>query len=193
MPDVPGVTAARAEQEHQRTVEISEAECVAKVAAGDRDAFGQLVAAHLPGIQLYAQRMTGNPAPAEDITQEVFLRLWLRAAEFDANKARLTTWLHRMAHNLAIDHLRKVQRDTPWGDEEDRRAAPDSPEVQSGKDVRDALLKLPERQRSALALTYYQDLSNREVAEIMGLGTRAVESLLVRARGALKQHLEIAS
>lgn len=174
-------------------MEISEAECVARVAAGDREAFGQLVAAHLPGIVLYAQRMTGNPAPAEDITQEVFLRLWLRAAEFDASKARLTTWLHRMAHNLAIDHLRKAQRDAPWDDEEDRRAATDSPEEQSGKDVRDALLKLPERQRSALALTYYQDLSNREVAEVMGLGTRAVESLLVRARGALKQHLEIAS
>ncbi|MGD2007561.1 MAG: sigma-70 family RNA polymerase sigma factor, partial [Cellvibrionales bacterium] len=113
--------------------------------------------------------------------------------EFDASKARLTTWLHRMAHNLAIDHLRKAQRDAPWDDEEDRRAASDSPEEQSGKDVREALLKLPERQRSALALTYYQDLSNREVAEVMGLGTRAVESLLVRARGALKQQLEIAS
>jgi len=163
-----------------------------RVAGGDREAYASLVAQHLSPIQAYSQRMTGNPASAEDITQEVFLRLWLKAAEFDASKARLTTWLHRMAHNLAIDHLRKRQREAPLEGVEDFESAADD-ETHDPARVLQALMQLPERQRSALTLTYYQDLSNREVADIMGLGTRAVESLLVRARSALKKILETPS
>lgn len=163
-----------------------------RVAGGDREAYASLVAQHLSPIQAYSQRMTGNPASAEDITQEVFLRLWLKAAEFDASKARLTTWLHRMAHNLAIDHLRKRQREAPLEGVEDFESAADE-ETGDPRRVLQALMQLPERQRSALTLTYYQDLSNREVADIMGLGTRAVESLLVRARSALKKILETPS
>ena len=163
-----------------------------RVAGGDREAYASLVAQHLSPIQAYSQRMTGNPASAEDITQEVFLRLWLKAAEFDASKARLTTWLHRMAHNLAIDQLRKRQREAPLEGVEDFESAADD-ETHDPARVLQALMQLPERQRSALTLTYYQDLSNREVADIMGLGTRAVESLLVRARSALKKILETPS
>lgn len=163
-----------------------------RVAGGDREAYASLVDHHLSPIQAYSQRMTGNPASAEDITQEVFLRLWLKAAEFDASKARLTTWLHRMAHNLAIDHLRKRQREAPLEGVEDFESAADQ-ETDDPARVLQALMQLPERQRSALTLTYYQDLSNREVADIMGLGTRAVESLLVRARSALKKLLETPS
>jgi len=163
-----------------------------RVAGGDREAYASLVAQHLSPIQAYSQRMTGNPASAEDITQEVFLRLWLKAADFDASKARLTTWLHRMAHNLAIDHLRKRQREAPLEGVEDFESAADD-ETHDPARVLQALMQLPERQRSALTLTYYQDLSNREVADIMGLGTRAVESLLVRARSALKKILETPS
>ena len=163
-----------------------------RVAGGDREAYASLVAHHLSPITAYSQRMTGNPASAEDITQEVFLRLWLKAAEFDASKARLTTWLHRMAHNLAIDHLRKRQREAPPEGVEDFESAADE-ETDDPARVLQALMQLPERQRSALTLTYYQDLSNREVADIMGLGTRAVESLLVRARSALKKILETPS
>jgi len=170
----------------------NEAEVMRRVAGGDREAYASLVAQHLSPIQAYSQRMTGNPASAEDITQEVFLRLWLKAAEFDASKARLTTWLHRMAHNLAIDQLRKRQREAPLEGVEDFESAADEETGDPGR-VLQALMQLPERQRSALTLTYYQDLSNREVADIMGLGTRAVESLLVRARSALKKILETPS
>jgi RNA polymerase sigma-70 factor (ECF subfamily) len=135
--------------------------------------------------------MTGNVSNAEDITQEVFLRLWLKASEFDATRARLTTWLHQMAHNLAIDQHRKRHREVSLEviDVPDPAVPSDSSE--KPYPVAQALLQLPERQRSALALTYYQDLSNREVADILGLSTRAVESLLVRARSAMKVRLEI--
>lgn len=162
-----------------------------QVASGDQSVYATLVTDHLGPISAYAQRMTGNASNAEDITQEVFLRLWLKASEFDATRARLTTWLHQMAHNLAIDQHRKRHREVSL----EVIDVPD-PAVPSGSSeepypVAQALLQLPERQRSALALTYYQDLSNREVAGIMGLSTRAVESLLVRARSAMKVRLEI--
>ena len=162
-----------------------------QVASGDRGVCAALVAHHLAPISAYAQRMTGNAVNAEDITQEVFLRLWVKAGEFDATRARLTTWLHQMAHNLAIDQHRKRHREVSL----DAIDVPD-PTVTTGSaeethPVAQALLQLPDRQRSALALTYYQDLSNREVANIMGLSTRAVESLLVRARSAMKIRLEI--
>jgi RNA polymerase sigma-70 factor (ECF subfamily) len=162
-----------------------------QVASGDQSVYATLVADHLGPISAYAQRMTGNVSNAEDITQEVFLRLWLKASEFDATRARLTTWLHQMAHNLAIDQHRKRHREVSLEviDVPDPAVPSDSSE--KPYPVAQALLQLPERQRSALALTYYQDLSNREVADIMGLSTRAVESLLVRARSAMKVRLEI--
>jgi len=116
--------------------------------------------------------------------------LWLKAADFDPARARLTTWLHRMAHNLAIDHLRKRQREAPLGEIDPGEATCHDASAEAAP-VLNALMQLPERQRSALTLTYYQDLSNREVADIMGLGTRAVESLLVRARSAMKRILEM--
>ena len=162
-----------------------------QVASGDQRVYASLVADYLWPISAYAQRMTGNVSNAEDITQEVFLRLWLKASEFDATRARLTTWLHQMAHNLAIDQHRKRHREVSLEviDVPDPAVPSDSSE--KPYPVAQALLQLPERQRSALALTYYQDLSNREVADIMGLSTRAVESLLVRARSAMKVRLEI--
>lgn len=169
----------------------TEAQQMRQVASGDRGVYATLVAHHLAPISAYAHRMTGNAVNAEDITQEVFLRLWVKAGEFDATRARLTTWLHQMAHNLAIDQHRKRHREVSL----DAIDVPDptvTTDFAEGKHpVAEALLQLPERQRSALALTYYQDLSNREVANIMGLSTRAVESLLVRARSAMKIQLEI--
>ena len=115
-----------------------------RVAGGDREAYATLVAHHLTPITAYSQRMIGNPASAEDITQEVFLRLWLKAAEFDASKARLTTWLHRMAHNLAIDHLRKRQREAPLEGVEGFESAADE-ETDDPARVLQALMQLPER------------------------------------------------
>ena len=162
-----------------------------QVASGDQSVYATLVTDHLGPISAYAQRMTGNVSNAEDITQEVFLRLWLKASEFDATRARLTTWLHQMAHNLAIDQHRKRHREVSLEVIDVPDPAVTSDASEEPYPVAQALLQLPERQRSALALTYYQDLSNREVADIMGLSTRAVESLLVRARSAMKVRLEI--
>ena len=165
-----------------------EANEVARVAQGDRAAYARLVSQHLRPIEAYAMRIAGNAATAQDVVQEVMLRLWLRAGEFQPERARLTTWLHQMAHHLCIDKLRRAGRLTRLEDDD---VSPLADHVDdSADDVQRALAQLPERQRQALVLTYYQGLTNAEVAEVMGLGVRAVESLLVRARASLKQLLE---
>lgn len=172
---------------------MTEAELVAAVARGDRQAFTHLATAHAPKLEAYVLRLSGSASLAQDVVQEVLLKLWLNAARFDASRSRLTTWLHRMAHNLCIDVMRDTTRrqdmSVRLADERDNMT---HEQDMSGTDgvVGQALLALPERQRSALVLTYYQELSNREVADVMSISVRALESLLVRARAALRDKLE---
>ena len=163
-----------------------------RVVDGDRHAFVQLVEAHLRPLEVFATRMLADAAEAQDVAQETLLRLWQRAAAFDPQRGRLSTWLHQIAHNLCIDRLRKLRRVSNWNESLDDTPAPavDTLVDERHKAVSMALSHLPERQRSALLLTYYQELTNREVAGIMGISIRALESLLVRSRAALKQSLE---
>lgn len=186
-----------------------EAREVARVAQGDRAAYARLVNLHLRPVEAYAFRICGNRATAEDVVQEVMLRLWSRADQFKPERARLTTWLHQLAHNLCIDQLRRSNRLTQLqlgNDAQDMHLLGPDHQIDEGDTsaqvtevgvldddadtVQKALSQLPERQRNALVLTYYQELSNAEVAEVMQMGVRAVESLLVRARAALKKQLE---
>ena len=197
---------------------FDEAQLVALVTQGDSRAFAELVQRHLSAIETYARRLLADEAAAQDIAQETLLVLWQRSAEFKPEKARLTTWLHRVAHNRCIDLLRRQKRETimpssdlfehqensvqeyggqEYGGNEASdlfpRAAPpilESASTDKAVAMDTALRKLPESQRTALVLTYYQNLSNREVASVMSSSTRAVESLLCRARGNLKKQLE---
>lgn len=171
-------------------MQLDEPRLVALVRKGDQRAYLELVERHLPAIEVYAKRIVTDDALAQDIAQDVMVVLWQRSSDFNPNKARLTTWLHRIAHNRCIDIMRKRQREVSWdpSESEHRLTEFDTPRKQQPIDV--ALMRLPESQRTALVLTYYQNLSNREVAEIMNSSVRAVESLLVRARGNLKKQLE---
>ena len=171
-------------------MELDEPRLVALVRKGDQRAYSDLVVRHLPAIEVYAKRIVNDDTLAQDIAQDVMVVLWQRSSDFNPNKARLTTWLHRIAHNRCIDVLRKRQREVSWDPSESEHplTESDTPREQQSIDV--ALMRLPESQRTALVLTYYQNLSNREVAEIMNSSVRAVESLLVRARGNLKKQLE---
>ena len=172
-------------------MQLDEPRLVALVRKGDQRAYSELVARHLPAIEVYAKRIVNDDILAQDIAQDAMVVLWQRSADFNPNKARLTTWLHRIAHNRCIDIMRKRQREVSWDPSESEHplTESDAPRDQPPVDV--ALMRLPESQRTALVLTYYQNLSNREVAEIMNSSVRAVESLLVRARGNLKKQLEI--
>ena len=195
---------------------VDEVQLVALVTQGDSRAFAELAQRHLPAIETYARRILTDETAAQDIAQETLLVLWQRSSEFKPEKARLTTWLHRVAHNRCIDLLRRQKRETPMppsdlferqensalgyraGDSESSSnvyTATTPPNLEAASNdkaaVMDAALrKLPESQRTALVLTYYQNLSNREVASVMNSSTRAVESLLCRARGNLKKQLE---
>jgi len=175
-----------------------------RLRGGDPDAFSQLMHRLLPQIERYVYRLTRSREVTDDVVQETFLRLWHNNASFDPAKAKLSTWLHRIAHNLCIDHHRKFARFAPLDDEWEWREQSDTnPNTSSSTDPDTQLLKanqhkalglaltrLPERQRSALVLAYYQGFSNQEVAGILDLSVQAVESLLARARKNLKVALK---
>lgn len=189
---------------------FDEAQLVALVTQGDSRAFAELAQRHLSAIETYATRILADQTAAQDIAQETLLVLWQRSSEFKPEKARLTTWLHRVAHNRCIDLLRRQKRETPMPSADIYDRQENSAQGSGVNDVHDptdiisvtseldanpsamdvALRRLPESQRTALVLTYYQNLSNREVASVMNSSTRAVESLLCRARGNLKKQLE---
>lgn len=164
-----------------------------RIAKGDASAFSEVVETRIDKVLAIARRMLGSDAEAEDISQEAMLRLWRQAENWDGGRALISTWLHRVTVNLCIDRIRGRREDatdeipeTPLAadqqlslEEEDLRAFMD-----------ETLQALPERQRMALVLFHYEDLSMAEVAEMMEVSVEAVESLLARARRALKQQLE---
>lgn len=173
-----------------------EAELVRRVAGGDRAAFRVLVEQHQRPLSAYARRMMNDPDSADDIVQETFLRFWSRAGRFDPQAARLTTWLHNIAHNLCIDSYRKLSRITSMDDAEPESPQDSGPDerlesTERGARVKAAVAALPERQRSALLMCHYQGLSNKEAAKILEVSVDALESLLARARRRLKQDLEV--
>lgn len=160
-----------------------------RVCTGDRDAFAQLVDRHLRRAVRVAQGVLGVPAEADEVAQEVFVKLWERPAMFDAHKARFTTWLHRVVVNLSIDR-RRGRRTEPL-EAALHEAAEEAPALevvhaeQRAHAVRQALGGLSERQRAALTLFYMEGLPQREAATCMDLSDSAFESLLHRARAAL--------
>jgi RNA polymerase sigma-70 factor, ECF subfamily len=168
-------------------------ELVRRVGAGDKRAASEIVRRHLPRMVGLARRMLGDPAEAEDVAQEVFLRVWKHAAGWKPGQAKFETWMHRVAMNLCLDRLRRrgrqggeVSPETPDARASATRALDDR---QRRERVREALQDLPERQRAALVLCYYQERSNIEAAEVLGVSVDALESLLSRARRSLKTAL----
>ena len=170
---------------------------------GDRRAYQAIVDRHCQAISHYALRMLGNQGDAEDITQDTFLRLWLKADQWQASKAKLTTWLHRIAHNLCVDFMRKHSRlqaledsgdldtnaQTAWQGAEDSAAEPGQFDDDQMARLTTALSRLPEAQRSALMLCTYSGFSNQEAAAIMSISVKALESALARARRSLRATL----
>ena len=169
-----------------------DAELVAAVARQDARALEALVARHGAWAARFAERLSGNAATAEEIVQDAFLRLWQNAERWEG-RARFTTWFYRVLHNQAVDRLRLRRATLVELDEsiEDTRPAPDRllAREQRGARVRAALDRLPERQRAALVLSHYEGLSQVEAARVLGIGEGALESLLSRARAALRVHL----
>lgn len=161
-----------------------------RVASGDAVAYRGLVDTHLRSILAYGQRFLGSLPEAEEVAQETFLRAWQNADRYRP-EARISTWLHAIAHNLCVDRLRR-RRVVPVGDAVDeasdsqRKPSDLYERKESVLGVRRALLLLPERQRAALTLIHYQGLTHAQAGEVLGIGVEAVESLVMRARRNLK-------
>lgn len=175
---------------------MTDEELMFAICNGDQSAYRTIVTRHIKAVSHYAYRLLGNSKDTEDIVQEAFLKLWINANKWRASKSKVSTWLHRIVHNLCIDYLRKHSRVTTRDnfDEEQESvlfaSADDSKEQADSaklKILNTAMKQLPEAQRSALTLCHYQGFSNKEAADIMNLSLKALESALARAKRSLRQ------
>lgn len=159
---------------------------MSRVAKGDARAYETLVDRHIDRFLAFAQRVTGDRSEAEDILQEAYLRIWTKAQNWRPDGARFTTWFYRIVLNLSIDHKRRKKPEAlPDGfDAADGGNGAESQLVaaESEAAVSRALDTLPPRQKQAIMLCYFEELSNLEAAEILGVRVKALESLLVRGR-----------
>jgi RNA polymerase sigma-70 factor (ECF subfamily) len=137
--------------------------------------------------------LLGNVEDAEDVVQDTLIRLWENAAVWTPD-ARIGTWLHRVAYNRAVDLLRRRRAfvdDSALLELVDEGESPDAAMVrnEAALSLRDAIEMLPTRQRTAVLLFHFQDFSQREAANVMGVSEDALESMLGRARRQLRHWL----
>lgn len=162
---------------------------MARAAQGDERAFRVLAERHAGRALGLARRILGNEAMAEDIVQDAFLRVWINAPRWRP-QAQFRTWLYRIVVNLCLNAKRRAG-DLPL-DAAGHVADPAPPaDAQLEARERDrrvaaAVDALPERQRAAIVLTYQEGLGNAEVADVLDTSISGVETLLVRARRALR-------
>src|SRR3954468_19482748 len=165
---------------------------MARVAKGDQGAFRLLARRHLPAMVGLARRILGNAAEAEDVGQEAMLRVWTHAPKWQP-LAAFKTWLTRVVVNLCLDRKRKTPLLDLEAAGEVADSAPGASEIAESAErermLATAIQQLPERQRSAILLTYTEGLSNAEVAGVLGTSVSAVETLLVRGKQNLRRAL----
>jgi RNA polymerase sigma-70 factor (ECF subfamily) len=184
----------------------SDAAVMLRAAAGDEAAFSYLAEKYHRPIIHFLFRMVRNQAIAEELAQEVFLRVYRSRASYRA-EAKFTTWLYRIATNLAVNHARdtrhervvqSVYLDAP---EEQSGAKPDvaddEPSAEQSllraermKAIRAHVMALPERQRMAVVMHKYQGMDYREIGEALKLSESAIKSLLFRAYQTLRERLK---
>jgi RNA polymerase sigma-70 factor (ECF subfamily) len=184
----------------------SDAAIMLRVAAGDEEGFNYLAGKyHRPMIH-FLYRMVGNQAIAEELTQEVFLRVYRARSSYRA-EARFTTWLYRIATNLAVNHARDTRHErsaqTVYLDapDEETGTTPDvaddeiTVEERLMRDERMAAIRrhvmaLPERQRTAVLMHKYQGMDYRQIGDVLKLSESATKSLLFRAYQTLRDKLK---
>ena len=164
---------------------------VARIVAGDKVAFAEIVKRFSPVLHRIAYRMLADATEAEDVTQETLLRLWGYGDKWEQGRGGVAAWLKRVAINLCLDRLRrrKFSSDEEVPERIDESASAD--EMMDADRLRAATIaciqRLSERQRAAIVLTYYEDMPNLQAADVMDMQIKAFESLLHRARQALKE------
>ncbi len=168
----------------------ADAALMRRIASGDRDAGRELMERSLGRVLATGRRILRDPAEAEDVAQDTFIRAWKAAPDWQPGQAKLESWMCRIATNLCLDRLRKkraVAMESP-PERQDRVASADNVMIanDASRRVMMAIAALPERQRLALELCHFQDFSNIEAAEKLEISVDALESLLARGRRKLK-------
>lgn len=186
--------------------EATDADVMLRVKTGDESAFSYLVQKYRRQMVGFMYRMCHNPATAEELAQEVFLRVYRSRESYEAS-AKFNTWLYRIATNLAVNHARDTRHERPENtlrlDEPDQEtgATPDLADDSLTAEeqilrrerlaaIRQKVQALPERQRMAVVLHKYQQMDYREIAEVMKLSESATKSLLFRAYETLREQLK---
>jgi RNA polymerase sigma-70 factor (ECF subfamily) len=166
---------------------------MARVAAGDADAFARLMERHVDGAFRIAVRILGARAEAEDAVQEAFLKLWSKAESWQPGGAKVSTWLWRVTVNLCLDARRRPAHAPLEDAAEPPDPAPRADDAiaaaQADRRVGAAVLALPDRPRAAIALVYGAGASNQTAAVALGVSIGALEQLLVRAKRSLRERL----
>ncbi|HEX4488896.1 MAG TPA: sigma-70 family RNA polymerase sigma factor [Terriglobales bacterium] len=184
----------------------TDADVMLRAKAGDDSAFEYLVQKYRRPMVNFMYRMAHNAAAAEDLAQDVFLRVYRSREGYEAS-AKFTTWLYRIATNLAVNHARDTRHERP-----ENMASLDEPDQETGStmDVADAhptaeqtilqrerlaairqkVQALPERQRMAVVMHKYQQMDYKQIADVLKLSESATKSLLFRAYEALRGQLK---
>lgn len=167
-----------------------------RLRGGDRHAFSVLVTRHQERFYRAAWRTLSDSAEAEDVVQDAFLKLWNQPDLFDPERGvKFTTWFYRVVVNLALDKARKKRRLVSGGDWLEAMPSENAnPEQETGTNERKMIIEaaiqaLPERQKTALNLCFYEGMGNMEAAEVMGVSVKALESLLIRAKREMRESL----
>ena len=185
---------------------VSDADVMLRVKTGDESAFTYLVEKYRRPMVSFMYRMCHNPAAAEELAQEVFLRVYRSRSGYEPS-AKFSTWLYRIATNLAVNHARDTRHERPektvWLDEPDQEtgATPDladgalTAEEQMLRRERLAAIRrkveaLPERQRLAVIMHKYQQMGYRQIADVLKLSESGTKSLLFRAYETLREQLK---
>jgi RNA polymerase sigma-70 factor (ECF subfamily) len=184
-------------ESNERDVEL-----MGLVSAGDMRAFEELVERHQRAVIGTVAKMLGNASEAEDIAQQVFVRIWKSAGRYEA-QAKFTTWLFTITRNLVFNEVRRRQRkptvsvdereETTHRTVEDLQAiSPDDEMLQSELEeaIDRAIQSLPEKQRMAVVLRRYEEMPYEEIAAVLEMSIPAIKSLLFRARTQLKEALQ---
>jgi len=184
----------------------TDAEFMLRVKAGDQSAFDYLVQKYRRPLVSFMYRMAHNAAAAEDLAQEVFLRVYRSRETYEAS-AKFTTWLYRIATNLAVNHARDTRHERPEVqvslDETDQESGTTLDVADSKMTVEQSLLRrermmairgkveaLPERQKQAVIMHKYQQMDYKQISEILKLSESATKSLLFRAYETLREQLK---
>jgi RNA polymerase sigma-70 factor (ECF subfamily) len=205
MAGVPTHTVAQS-AEAQSPEGSSDAQIMLRVKEGDDAAFEYLVQKYRRPMLSFMFRMAHNSAVAEDLAQEVFLRVYRSREKYEAS-AKFTTWLYRIASNLAVNHARDTRHQRP-----ENTVSLDEPDQESGLTmdlpdnslsaeeaivrqerlaaIRQRVEALPERQKMALIMHKYQQMDYRQIAEVLKLSESAIKSLLFRAYETLRVQLK---